>query len=191
MCEEATFSSSNGSLFCEPVQPGYRVVFADSDAIRRVGETQCSPGTYSLGAEGCSNCADGYAAEASGAAACTICDAGTVPNTNHTQCTRCPEGRFSTTGAVECTACVAGRYQPSNSSDTCIACGAGYYQSATGSTSCEPAANGTYASATGQASASPCPAGTYSGASATTSCSACPAGGEFLTVGDYRPIYCV
>ena len=31
-CGEATFTNGSGALFCEPVQPGYRVVFANETA---------------------------------------------------------------------------------------------------------------------------------------------------------------
>ena len=147
---------------------------ADSDAIRRVGETPCLPGTYSLGADNCSTCADGYAASTAGTAACTICDAGTVPNTNHTGCIICLAGTFSTTGAVECTSCDAGKYSD-DEADACTSCDAGT-ASSIGASNCTSCDAGTYSS-TAASSCTSCGAGKYSTAG-SDSCSACNTGSD-------------
>ena len=84
----------------------------------RIGETPCLKGTFSLGAESCSACEDGYVAVDEGAAACEICPAGTVPNADKSLCTDCPVGTLSTKGAVQCTDCPAGYYQSQSGSSS-------------------------------------------------------------------------
>ncbi len=140
----------------------------------------------------CNSCAAGSFGNASGAAACALCDAGKynpLAGSNTTaSCAFCPAGKWSFTGAPSCTACLAGSYNPnvgSTSNTACVPCAAGTYNAILGGAStsaCVACAAGTYNTNTGSTfsgSCVPCTAGTANplmGGSTSEACVACSAG---------------
>jgi hypothetical protein len=79
----------------------------------------------------CFNCTRGSYAEA-GAAACTLCEAGTystafgIEATDASVCLECPAGTQSAAGASVCTDCIAGTYSLQGADATACVCAWSY-----------------------------------------------------------------
>jgi len=136
--------------------------------------SQCPIGQYSIGF-GCQPCPTGTYSSTQGAAACTICPAGTGTNGGNaspTTCGTCPIGTYST-GQPRGIVTQLGQYSAAG----CKQCPAGKYSNATGASSCNSnclPGTGANTGASSQNECGPCPIGTYSTGNGA-GCQPCPA----------------
>lgn len=139
--------------------------------------SSCVPGQFAVGAS-CGSCAAGTFSTTNGAAACTVCPAGTTSTPGSSSCTACLPGYFSAAGAPACTACPAGTYGTSPASNTCTPCGANKYSASIGATSSATCLACGQGSSQSGSSFCVCPQGTRNSAgdAAATTCIGCAAG---------------
>mmetsp|Transcript_22351 Transcript_22351/g.57215 ORF Transcript_22351/g.57215 Transcript_22351/m.57215 type:complete len:1673 (+) Transcript_22351:163-5181(+) len=202
LCEVGKYSIAIGATSCEECAEG-KLSAADRSTCG-----DCSAGTYVFNKLSCESCEQGryaptpqedaclecsegfFTGQATGAIACTSCDAGTYSTALAVACETCPAGTVSGLRASECTPCDAGSYSAAAGSSVCAKCDGGTWSnaSAAGCTTCAAGkASGMGAGAcdacepgkVSDAAASVCTAcgtGTYAGSAGSAVCFTCAEG---------------
>ena len=100
----------------------------------------CSAGTFAAnaGASVCDKCAAGTSTNSStGAASCSLCEAGQFAPEGAARCTPCAPGSFSPYPSGQCLPCAPGTYNDEVGQARCKACPEGQRQPVAGSIACD------------------------------------------------------
>lgn len=149
-CKASTFSSTNGSTFCETSAGGFFVNEAGASK-----SLPCPEGRFSVGgAKECSQCTPGSFQSDSAQTVCTVVSPGYFAfDEGAVDEAPCPAGSVSGSGASECSPCDVGRFQR-----------------LAGQTECFLSSPGTFVNETGSTSSYNCPAGRYAPSANQSSC---------------------
>lgn len=180
LCAPGTFTSVNGSIFCDSFCPagtararfgGTRERAQLSASDSKLSLTNIlSHNTLPLGESDCTDCPPGTFSDSDGSSTCTQCSAGTANaasrSTSESACVACEPSKYAPAGSASCSACPLNSY-PDSAQASCLV----------GVTPPSNCANGTFSpSGTTTGACTPCPPGTGSFAGASFACATCPTG---------------